>query len=88
MLEDIEEATSAHVVIQAHRVEPQRAQRSTLNNTKVSKDFMKSSRTPRIGYMVLYTMTGENIVEQGTHHSSALCLERKVGNVTRTITLM
>ena len=37
--ENIEKATSEHVIIWVHRVEEQRAQRSVLNNINEHKDF-------------------------------------------------
>ena len=84
-LENTEEATGEHVLIWACGM-AQRAQRSILNNTRGPKTLMPYSKTPRCRCMGLHNVTDANIAVQGIQPSSALHMERSVGNVEKTIT--
>ena len=47
---------------------------------------MPSGRTPRSGFMGLHIVTSTSNAVQSTHPGNALCIERGVGNVAKTIT--
>ena len=85
-LKNIEEAISDDMLIWVHRVKEQRVKRSPLNNIKESKDFEAIWQNPRSGYVGFHAVTAANIVVQGTHPGSALCIERSVWNAAKKIT--
>ena len=84
MLENIEKATSRHVLIWACRVEALKAQRSALTASMNLKTLMPSGRTPKNMHLRLCAVTSANTMGQGTNSGSALHIERNVGNVATT----
>ena len=79
-LEDIEEATTEHVLTWACRVEVQRTQGIALNTIMETKEYGKILKNMNARQC---TVTNASTVRQDTHPSSALHMGRNVENAAK-----